>query len=64
MAIRGEPANDDEVNLKIHSEDVIKRFWQCSWRQQSSVFGDTLVGRDQVNLEVLIEGVWRFTWRV
>jgi len=60
-AIRGAPETDDWVNSEIYSKAVIDRVCKCTWRRKSSVFGDTLGGRDQVNLEmhsqIMIEGV-------
>jgi len=48
-------------------EAIIGRDWRYSWRVLSTEFGDTLGGRDGVNLEmhseILIEPVERCTWR-
>jgi len=49
-AMRGAPENRDQVNSVIHSEAVIEPVWRCTCRRYSSVFGDTLEGRDRVEL--------------
>jgi len=51
----------------MHSEILIKQVWRYIWRQDSSVFKDTLGGPDRLNSEIhseiVIEQVWRCTWR-
>ena len=53
--------NDDQVNSEIHFEAVNERFLRCTWRRESSEFGDILGGHDRANMEAVIERVWRLT---
>jgi len=56
-----------QVDLQIHSDALIKRVWRYTGKLYSDEFGDALGGRDRaalkVHLEVVMEGVWRCTWR-
>jgi len=40
----------DYENLEMHLEVVIVFTGRCTWRPQSSEFGDALAGRDRVEL--------------
>ena len=70
----------DQLNSVLLSEGVIERLWRCTWRLESSEFGDTLGSCDQaslkmhprgwnrssleIQLEAVIEPVWRYTCRL
>jgi hypothetical protein len=40
----------------MHLEDVIVRTGRCTWRPRSSEFGDTLGGRDHIELRDALGG--------
>jgi len=66
-AIRGAPEDDDRVHSEMQLEAEFEGSQRCTWRLQSSQFGDALEGRYRLNsvmhLVAIIERVWRCTWR-
>jgi hypothetical protein len=36
---------------------------RCTWRRLWGEFGDTVEGDGHMNMEAVIEPVWRCTWR-
>ena len=49
--------------FELHLVTEIERTERCTWRQRSSEFGDALGDHGRVNLQAIIEWVWRYTWR-
>jgi len=41
----------NRASLKMHWEAAIERVWRCTWRPQSSEFGDALGGRNRASLD-------------
>jgi hypothetical protein len=54
------------VNAEMSLEAVMDSIWRCTWRMDSSKFGDALresnQARFKMHLVAMMESVWRCIW--
>jgi hypothetical protein len=49
-------ADSTGAQSQEHLQTLIERTWRCTWRPRSSEFGDSLGGRDRVELRDALGG--------